>query len=121
MNTTEQLAAVEARAAAAFPGPWKAWDRGIGYEVHTHHDEPLNYHHRETFGKADAEFIANARTDVPALLALVREQQAALDAVEDLIGYLEACAADDEPMFAKGKVSARAAADQLRAALDTKP
>lgn len=81
MTTPDQLAAIEARADAAYPAPWKAWDRGIGYEVHTIHDEPLNYQHRETFGKADAEFIANARTDVPALLAMVREQRARLDAV----------------------------------------
>ncbi|MFS0834390.1 hypothetical protein [Arthrobacter phoenicis] len=34
---------------------------------------------------ADAEFIAHARTDVPALLALVRSQQAQIERVEAAI------------------------------------
>lgn len=42
---------------------------------------------------------------------------AAVEAVEDLIGWLDAASADDEPMYAKGKVSARATADRLRATL----
>ena len=35
-------------------------------------------------GIADAEFIAHARTDIPALLAMVREQRAAIERVREL-------------------------------------
>lgn len=66
------------------PGPWKAWDRGIGYEVHGAYDEPINMSHRETFMKADAEFIASAPADVAYLLDLTRKQAAALEWVEAL-------------------------------------
>ena len=69
--TPERLAEIEARANAATPGPWEAWDRGIGFEVHVNGEE-LNSEFRETFRQADAEFIAEARTDVPALLVEVR-------------------------------------------------
>ena len=69
--TPERLAEIEARAEAATEGPWEAWDRGIGFEVHVN-AECLNSEFRETFRQADAEFIAAARTDVPDLLAEVR-------------------------------------------------
>jgi hypothetical protein len=72
--TDEQYAAIRAREAAATPGPWAIeWD----------HDDvtdapfpvslgPIGYleHHGER-DVADAEFVAHARADVPALLAEV--------------------------------------------------
>ena len=69
--TPERLAEIEARAEAATEGPWEAWDRGIGFEVHVD-GEALNSELRETFRQADAEFIAASRTDVPALVAALR-------------------------------------------------
>ena len=83
--TPERLAEIEARAEAATEGPWEAWDRGIGFEVHVN-GEGLNSEFRETFRQADAEFIAAARTDVPALLAEVRRLQAAVERVRDRQG-----------------------------------
>jgi len=89
------LGEIEARATSAHPAPWKAWDRGIGYEIHTWLDEPLNAGHRETFNIADANFIAHARTDIPALLAMVREQRAVLERVEAVLTAIETHASLD--------------------------
>ena len=83
--TPERLAEIEARAEAATEGPWEAWDRGIGFEVHVN-AECLNSEFRETFRQADAEFIAAARTDVPDLLAEVRRLQAAVERVRERQG-----------------------------------
>ena len=78
--TPERLAEIEARAEAATEGPWHAWGRGIGFELHLGaaakcgqiRCEDVNGEFRETFKRADAAFIAAARTDVPDLLAEVR-------------------------------------------------
>jgi len=85
-DSADQLAAIEARANAATPGEWEPYNRGIGYEVHLH-GIPVNDNLRETFNKQDAEFIANARTDVPALLAHIRDQQAKLDRILKLADW----------------------------------
>lgn len=53
------------------PGPWHVYDRGIGYEVHDENDYELTGGMRETFDKADAEFIATF--DPPTVLALITE------------------------------------------------
>jgi hypothetical protein len=70
--TDEQYAAIRAREAAATPGPWAIeWDHddvtGAPFPVSL---GPIGYleHHGER-DVADAEFIAAAREDVPALLA----------------------------------------------------
>lgn len=75
---------IQAQLDAATPGERKAWDRGIGYEVHQADDWPLNDRHRETFAKGDAEFIAAAPENTRYLLDLVRKQQAGMDAVREL-------------------------------------
>lgn len=91
--TTDQFAAIEARVDAATMGPWEALtdpgDRKTAPAWIVDADEievrlPATYR----AGKV-AEFIAHARTDVPALLALAREQAAKLDAVKDLADYWE--------------------------------
>ncbi len=63
---------IRAALEAATPGPWHAWDRGIGCEVHQGQDgthegwpidrpcSPLNDEFRETFRKSDAHLIAHA-------------------------------------------------------------
>lgn len=84
MTATDQLAAIQARADAATEGPWHVdgepdeakyvvqFTSGRGVHVGTYITDLVE-------ADEDAEFIAHARTDVPALLTLVREQQAALD------------------------------------------
>ena len=93
-TTADQLAAIEARARAATEGPWEI----VSASLH----QPIIYADSSGLDIAimdnrdgvdnDAEFIAHARTDVPALLALVREQQAKLDRVEALADEADAIA-----------------------------
>lgn len=105
------LDAIEARANAATQGPWRFWNDGwvgrltgnpnvasppivapIRDAWHAHRDGPCP--HDTSHSRADAEFIAHARTDVPALVALVRAKQSWIDGAKvDLDGYDEARAA----------------------------
>jgi hypothetical protein len=83
----EQLAAIRARAEKATKGPWETeweqiqyerWNRRYG-EFHAYAMTPMvvakSVDDKEAVAKAieqveaDADFIANARTDIPALLA----------------------------------------------------
>ena len=116
--TTAHLDAIEARSNAATEGPWEAWDRGIGYEVHGQHGEPINWSHGETFGKLDAEFIAHARTDVPHLLALARKQHAALESVGKVADFFDGLGSDASYHGTEAEMEAwLAAANAIRAAL----
>lgn len=88
--TPETLAAIKARCEAATPGPWKA----DGCELYVHHS-------REWVGETlrpddpraprDAEFIAHAREDVPALVdaldRLGRELWAATQRCHDCLDH----------------------------------
>jgi len=100
--TDEELQAIRARVEAATPGPWKVEGRHPSYSpdrfqvdgIVTAYDDP----ERADFPRpiqivetdsgcyppylADAEFIAQARTDVPALLAEVERLRAELHAHE---------------------------------------
>ena len=65
------------------PGPWTAWDRGIGWEVHHSVDAngygiSINDGFRETFSEADAKLIAAA----PDLLAALERIVTASDSNE---------------------------------------
>lgn len=111
---TDYLDRVRSLLAAATPGPWV--DGGNGYvetgpetDLHRFDVMPATIARTELTDN-DAAFIAEAPAAVTHLLAR-------LDAVEALIGWLEAASADNEPLYCKGKVSARATAEQLRAAL----
>lgn len=83
-----QLDEIEARADAATKGPWRA----DGYEVETVTPADVDrFDHMEEMvtscdlRKADAEFIAHARTDVPKLIAALR----AVEAVHTRVGLYE--------------------------------
>ena len=82
----ETLAAIRQRADAAMPGPWEAWeatrsDTGDLVAVHVGDEywSPNSYDYqpgspiseRRGLAMRDAEFIAHARDDIPALLAEV--------------------------------------------------
>lgn len=66
------LEPIKALEAAATPAPWR-YDGGQGFD----RPEPMASHRN----KADAEFIAAARTDIPALVAEVERLREALDLI----------------------------------------
>lgn len=112
----KELAEIEARANAATPGPWRAVDKSVRTDkqrpdlgLYNHAPNAWDggicntigggYYSRKGDGvnvlaRDNAAFIAHARTDIPWLIARVREleAQAALDAtvVEAIGPYREA-------------------------------
>lgn len=92
--TDEQLAAIQAREAAATPGPWAIeWDEDdvtdTPFPVSL---GPIGYlEHRGKREQADAEFIAAARADVPALLAEVHRLRAELAASQAQLAGVWPC------------------------------
>jgi hypothetical protein len=88
--TTDDLARIEARAASATPGPWTTEqflpeDRPYPEATNIAGDRKGVYWQVATnLWCADAEFIAHAREDVPALIAALRDARAALARVEAL-------------------------------------
>ena len=96
---TIDIDAIEMRVKAATPGPWttgadKKWsDVFPPWALVINGTHPLIELESGPQGTADAEFIAHARTDVPALLAkvaeLTAERDAALAAVRDALAELE--------------------------------
>jgi hypothetical protein len=85
MTDRVDLEAIEARAASATRGPWTQRHRDIGVEG-PNYLQTLAWTARladeGTVGVrsvADAEFIAHARTDVPALVAEVRALRARIE------------------------------------------
>lgn len=78
-----ELDAIEARCLAATPSPWWAWVEGRdgtsassfigrGLDGARHSDLYLSTDPGEQVRTADYDFLANARQDVPRLLAEVR-------------------------------------------------
>lgn len=90
MTSDLDLDAIEARANAATEGPWDSYTvpgtgRIAGYVAVAISDTEMQIARFEG-GFFDAEFIAHARTDVPALVARVRELEAAVERVRALVG-----------------------------------
>jgi hypothetical protein len=88
----EDLDAIEARCAAASPGPWTSYVEGRDHwsgddfiRVSEADDEPDMYVSRAEAGAirpasaSDLDFIAAARQDVPSLVAEIRRLRAAND------------------------------------------
>ena len=103
----DPLDAIQRRADKATPGPWKA-DTGtrgdcvvwgpngrflMNMQAEPHWIEYEGEKRSVSFDvdARDAEFIANARTDIPALLALVHSQQATIDRVLNLANSSGRC------------------------------
>ena len=107
--TEQELEAISARAEAATPGPWHkeyadgADDRPQVWVTTTDGDAefsvgPVHYVTHQT--QHDGQFIADARTDVPALVAALREAQstiARVAAIHRPYGIYEECGHDHEP------------------------
>ena len=94
------LDAIEARANAATPGPWDG-DTCDGISQHWTREKPWldvlvmegsdswgGCNHRISVSEADAEFIAQAREDVPALVKRVRELDKEVEGKDRLIDKL---------------------------------
>lgn len=121
------LDAIEARANAATPGPWR-------YLGKNRIDTPVidvdeaNWGGEELSGYrlicadddgawryADVEFIAHARADVPALVARVRELHAAVEQVRAECDRLEAMTTRDNSQ----RIARDLAVEHILRALDT--
>lgn len=79
MSISDRLDQIEQRAKGATEGPWEVLgDEDYGYEVHGQREPssiPGVWRPTEVCGpgqERNAEFIAHARTDVPALVAALR-------------------------------------------------
>ena len=105
--TPERLDAITARLEAATPGPWEV---STGMADRAMIIFPDNYSFKMN-GHPDAEFIANAPTDVAYLLDLARKQAAAQEAVRDLAAYWNRTPA----------LRRRSAASRLLVALEATP
>ncbi|MFM9635916.1 hypothetical protein [Streptomyces turgidiscabies] len=75
----ERLADIEARANAATPGPWTSWADTYPHvvtqgsaDIHPFDAEGIVSTNLAVNVAADAEFVAHARTDVPAMAAEIR-------------------------------------------------
>jgi len=86
--TEQELAAIEARCNAATPGPWNRAYHGNMIIVESPNSIVVNADDKEfgtglqyggIKGETDGDFIANSRTDVPALLAEVRRLMAEVE------------------------------------------
>ena len=76
------MRAVEARIEAATEGPWSVYRTRVGTYVTRPDLLGVAREWSLVWQDADAEFIANARADLPRLLAAIRAVQAAIAGVE---------------------------------------
>lgn len=111
--TGVDVAAIRARADAATEGPWVLFRPDSAYtEVWVPRDNATLNLRNGQIEKRDAEFIAHARTDVPALLDRLAEAERQRD------DALALCASFD-PTSGSGR--ARAFVGDLRALLSATP
>ena len=113
--TEQELEAISARAAAATPGPWLMEYADGADSIDLFGSEPIVFvttpdddaefcigkvHYVTHQTQHDGQFIADARTDVPALVAALREAQstiARVAAIHRPYGIYEECGHDHEP------------------------
>ncbi len=96
------LDAIEARANAATEGPWVMVTQGGIESEHYRGPGEDASSVAQTRTQGDWEFIAHARTDVPALVARVRELEAAVERVRaievaDRVDHSQHVGAGGEP------------------------
>lgn len=85
--TTEQLEAILKRAGAATEGPWRYNDKW-GYLAPVTAQRQISHICNEITRGYDAEFIAEARTDIPALLAEVERLREVMKFYADQRNYV---------------------------------
>jgi len=106
MNT-EQLNAIKKRAEKATPGPWKSGEQyeqmEPGYYVASEANGLIVLAEEEgILRKDDVDFIANARQDVPALIAEVEHLVSAIIYACEMISIGESRKANDKLTEALG-------------------
>lgn len=95
--TDEELNAIEARANAATVGPWRgAKDEGVEADATAVFETGCGCCTEKFLSEPDALFIANARTDVPALVAEIRRIKRGM--YQEALNDMHQLAA---PLFAK--------------------
>lgn len=90
----DQLDAIRARADAATSGPWSTRTNSFhsiedafwGFDI----EGPPNAERGQFARRADAEFIAHAREDIPALLAIIDAQSAEIDELRNMLNSRDA-------------------------------
>lgn len=87
MKLTDLLDQIDRLELEIYPGPWVANDLGIGYEITTQQKMPINSGIKDTFPRSDAEFIALARTALPAMSKALRAVLAKCASMERGVGY----------------------------------
>ncbi len=103
--TPDELAAIEARANAATPGLWLAYcpfegDDEVPAEWHVPAALSVATPDYDAMNEADAQFVAHARADIPALIHHIRALEAELATVR------KAAAEAVEAGFVEGAVLA---------------
>lgn len=95
---SDRLDQLEQARAAATPGPWWAWDRGVGWHIVT--EDPATVGRgsvpvtlpegtrTDLARREDAELIVAAVNALPELIAELRRQEAALRAAQQLADEL---------------------------------
>ena len=123
MTALDRLAEIEALANAATEGPWTASGPFIGAVNAPEEDDPIfaevNGEDDER-AELDAEFIAHARTDVPALVAALRAVLAEADALDVLAKQSEGLSFDptQSGMATAHRLAARGIRGAITSALD---
>lgn len=117
-----EFAAIEARLAAATEGPWIAVQRETQYG-HVSDVASMKHEQGPSFDfvpivsesslAPDAAFIAAARTDIPTLLAAVRERDNTIARIREVLDDYDGLNAEPIP-----KLSTHTWMHEVRAALD---
>jgi hypothetical protein len=105
----EREAEIAARTEAAYPGPWRRSEEGLERTVLSEDDiVAISFGYRGNNTQAEADFVAHAREDVPALLAELAAVRAerdeyrerALDAENrSIVNGREVCADCERPVL----------------------
>lgn len=123
MLTSEQVKDIEERAAKATPGPWSVdeiFDEDDGTRFRSIDGWSEDGEEYLCLCEADAEFVADARTDIPALLADRRELVELLDRVSMSLSTIERRAIEDganEANLDNIALEARYTLDRIREAV----
>ena len=87
--TEKELKAIEARCEAATEGPWKVGTYGGVFQDNGKETSAITLMYYKTGGTRDpggvnTEFIAHARTDIPALIKAIRDRDEKIKLLESI-------------------------------------